>query len=95
MIGCLVGDMIPESKVGLRARRNADKALVGLDLANGAPGEPLYTGFKVGPQNVPFPLAGDRGVHLKMVNASQGGSRVGVYHWSVIGKAGSVLHGDG
>jgi hypothetical protein len=94
MISSLVGYMVTESKVGIKPRRNADKALVGLDLANGTPGEPLYTGFEVGPQDVPFPLAGDRGVHLKMVNASKGGGGVSVYDWSVVGRAGSVLHGD-
>jgi hypothetical protein len=95
IIGCLVSNVVAESKVGIGAGRNADEALVGLDLANSAPGEPLDTGFKVGPQDVPFSLARDRGLLLQMVDASKRGSRVGVQDRTLCGRTGGVLHGDG
>jgi hypothetical protein len=41
--------MVAESEVGIRAVRDANEALVSLDLAESTPREPLNTGLEVGP----------------------------------------------
>jgi hypothetical protein len=64
MISCLVSNMVAKSKIGIKAARDANETLVGLDLTEGAPGKPLNTRFKVCPEDVLFPFAGDGGLLL-------------------------------
>jgi hypothetical protein len=95
MVSGMIGNMIAKGKVGIRAARYANEALVSLDLTEGAPGKPLNTSFEVGPEDVPFPLARDGGLLLQMVEPGKGSCRVGVDDRAAVGRTGGVLHGHG
>ncbi len=95
MIGGMVGNMIAEGQGGVGAGDDANKALVSLDLAKGAPGKPLHPRFEIGPEDIPFALTLNGRLFLQMVNPCEGSSGVGVDERSAGGRAGRVLHGNG
>jgi hypothetical protein len=95
MVRCLISNVIAKNKVRIIAVSNTNEALMGLNLTERASGEPLNIGFKVCPDNIPLPLAGNCAVGLEIVDARKGSGGVGVYNGGSVRRARGILHNNG